>query len=332
MGKKISSVYPKISSQYLKIKLGSNFNAEKKTSIYFKLLDIDIVNKYKWLVNESLKNKHYPCHVSWGMYVDKKYFKYLKGSINNSIQYFNRFNPDGRKFELSVNDEVGNETLNNIHNDYENLANYYFQFKRPKDTKLRWKKAFHQNIIKHLNNVNNCVHALESIIQINEADSNINGWFAYSLCAPIGDKIKIPLEEEDYDLFTMDEEFGDLFLGYATTGKNLYHIMKDNDIKLLDDGAKASPQRLFSANSLAIFSSYKKNHDKEMAEFNKWWDENDISDYGYTKNDRHNSIGYIKIGKYQPIPVNSHLNETETVDYYSEFSVIEDIELAESVQ
>jgi len=101
------------------------------------------------------------------------------------------------------------------------------------------------------------------------------------------------LEDHDYDHFTMERPFGSLSCGYNTTGKNLIHVMNDNDLELVRL-RKVSPQRTYSTEGFFWFGpSIDPTHEYER--FYKWFDANGVQKYGYEKYDRKNSIGMIPL-------------------------------------
>jgi hypothetical protein len=63
-----------------------------------------------------------------------------------------------------------------------------------------------------------------------------------------------PLEDADYEAFTVSRRFGDLFMAYGTLGKSLPHCFNDDDIELVRRGG-VRPQLRASAELLAAFPS-----------------------------------------------------------------------------
>jgi hypothetical protein len=317
--------------KYLKIKLKSSIHPFRNTEMFFKLDNTDIANRYQLNIQHAINELAKPCHVSWGMYASKKFFPHIQKSINKSIAFFNKKNPLGKVIEQQVEDNTSHEQLNFIHSKFEEYANLFLDVNMQKSN-VSMKQSIKNKITFHLNNINNCVHTLESVIGINSTSDYVSGWLTFSVCKENGYTFNEKLKEDDFDLFTMGSQFGWLFLGYATTGKSLYHIMKDDNLDLLQAGAMASPQVSFSTNTLALFGSMSKQHQTEMELFNNWWDENNISELGYQKNDKHNSIGYIKIGEFVPTEKLKNKTEKEIVDFYTEFSKVNDVSLTSIIK
>ena len=146
-----------------------------------------------------------------------------------------------------------------------------------------------------LNSVNGKVHSLEHLLS-RPLDSS-SSWFSVSLYSLFEDESmrRIPLKEKDYSRFSLGCKFGDLLLGYGTTGKSLWHIYKDKDTKLLDDGHRPSPQREISTNIFAPF--YEMNAEDEMHNTLEWLELNNVGTrLNLDLRDSKNSYGYIKIG------------------------------------
>ncbi len=107
------------------------------------------------------------------------------------------------------------------------------------------------------------------------------------------------LRPEDYDLCRISFNFGDLMLGYGTTGKNLYHCYIDNDREVVKERL-IRPQRTISTEILALFPlrDATENFEVEQNErFRAWCEEAQVHRYGYDINAPEHRIGHIPLGK-----------------------------------
>jgi len=107
------------------------------------------------------------------------------------------------------------------------------------------------------------------------------------------DQPRYPLLEEDYDLFTIDNRFGDAYLSYCEVGKTLTDVFEDDDHDV--GGEAIIPQRYYSsAFSVKFWDGHSKGY---MDRFNAWWDRNEdrLAGLGFNRGDRHLSIGYIPV-------------------------------------
>lgn len=107
------------------------------------------------------------------------------------------------------------------------------------------------------------------------------------------------LRPEDYNLCRISFNFGDLMLGYGTTGKNLYHCYIDNDREVVKEGL-IRPQRTISTEILALFplKDATVNFEIEQNErFRAWCEEAQVSRYGYDITAPEHRIGHIPLGR-----------------------------------
>lgn len=299
---------------------------ENKT-IRFKLDETNpVAMKYAKLVSmvreSGVSKVDYTSYFMWTK--DTYPAESLKREINESVKYFNENNGYGAKLEYVL--EVSQVNLNKLHFEFEHAANIYLpdellssehnrslEKKEPKCPDLDL-LAF------HLNNINNSIHALESALML--TDTQLNAYFSTYLRDMTKVNPSIPLENDDYKKFTLQGRFGDLFLGYGTTGKNLFHIFKDNDRDFFRNGNKPSPQRAVTTNVLAWFSD-DVNHKKEFDRYLDWYKNNEILDLNFDLIDSLNAIGYIKIGDYIAPEVLDGKSRKEIVEYYSGLNVID---------
>ena len=248
----------------------------------------------------------------------------LKREINESVKYFNENNGYGAELECVT--EVTQDKLNKLHFEFEHAANIYLpdellssehnqslQKKEPKCSDLNL-LAF------HLNNVNNSIHALESALRL--SDTQFNAYFSTYLRDMTKVNPSIPLETDDYQKFTLEGRFGNLLLGYGTTGKNLFHVFKDNDLDFFRNSNKPSPQRAITTNILAWFSD-DVNHDQELERYLNWYKNNKLLDEEIELTDPMNSIGYIKIGQQVLPPLLKDKSRKDIIEYYSGLNVLD---------
>ena len=165
------------------------------------------------------------------------------------------------------------------------------------------------------------MHSLEHLLK-RPLDSS-SSWFSVFLYSDFEEEKmrRIPLKEKDFSKFTLGCKFGDLLLGYGTTGKSLWHIYKDKDLKLLDDGHRPSPQREISTNIFAPF--YEMDGDLEKRNTLEWLEQNNIGTrLGLDLKDDKNSYGYIKIGDLDRSGELAGLTDHEIIEKISPYSKV----------
>jgi len=248
----------------------------------------------------------------------------LKLKINESVKYFNENNGYGA--ELEYVSEVSQENLNKLHFEFEHAANIYLPDEllssdHNKSLDKKEPKCLDLDLLAfHLNNINNSIHALESALML--SDSQLNAYFSTYLRDMTRVNPSIPLEHDDYEKFTLQGKFGDLLLGYGTTGKNLFHVYKDNDLNFFRNGNKPSPQRAITTNILAWFSEDVE-HKTELNQYLAWYKNNNLTDVNIDLLDPMNALGYIKIGEYIPTKLLQDRHRATVVRYYAGLDILD---------
>jgi hypothetical protein len=106
------------------------------------------------------------------------------------------------------------------------------------------------------------------------------------------------IENSEFELFTLQEEWGDLRLNYCEIGKTLYDFWKDNDQYIAPEAFK--PQAHMCFDFTVKFMNYTKldfeNTKKSIWEY---FDQNQnfFHKLGYKKYDPKLSLGSITLGK-----------------------------------
>jgi hypothetical protein len=132
------------------------------------------------------------------------------------------------------------------------------------------------------------------------------------------------IKEEEFKLFTLKEEWGDLRLNYCEIGKTLYDLWHDNDQYIASDAFKPLKHFCFDFNVKFI--------DRPMTHFNtveqKIWDYFDTNQdffqsQGYKKYDPRLSLGSIVVGKIK------NLDSKETIlEKVSQHQTLKSINIA----
>ena len=228
---------------------------------------------------------------------------------------------------LSLDEDVC--LLNKIHSLFENYQLDVWTLAKTAKTN----KAILKDHIICLDEINVNVHDLESKIQVLYGEtSGLSSWISIP---DSFSKAQIPARLNR--LFQMRHKFGDLFIGYATRGKNLYDIWEDNDVDLLQQGGSATPQQYISRGTLSLFSGDKETKLSESVEseseeqirarFYSWFDDNDLAQFGYDKESADNCLGYLKIGEFEALPFQHDWTYGEVVDYYKKYDKVYDTRL-----
>lgn len=142
--------------------------------------------------------------------------------------------------------------------------------------------------------LNTLIHWVENAYKMLDG-THINQFFNYYLHP----NSFAPLKREDYELSRISLNFGDLMLGYGTTGKNLYHCYIDNDQEVIKQRLIRT-QKTISTEILAFFPLRDADaaFEREQNErFRKWCEQVPVAQYGYNLDDPEHRIGHIPLGK-----------------------------------
>lgn len=247
-----------------------------------------------------------------------------KASINESIDYFNENNDHG--VEVKFLTELSKENLNQLQFEVERAANLYLPLDLLSSDLNTSLDETHSDYLElsqltfHLSRIYDLIQDLNS--SLNLSDTSFNSYFSSYMKDLINPNLTIPLDEEDYQLFTLDAQFGDLFLGYGTNGKNLFHIFKDKDFNFFREGNNPAPQRTITSNFMAWFSDDKA-HQTQLDPYLNWYSKVDTADYPLDLSDPLNAIGYIKIGEFVTPEILKDKDRKAIVEHYSGLDILD---------
>jgi hypothetical protein len=288
-------------NHYLKIKFKLDNDIY---SIKYRLYNNSITDKFIKIINYNNSNNNAITQytnlcINVGDINEIKKNKYDELIIN--IDLFEKENNNNITFKHKFSfDQLNQYNLNNLHTEFETYILRFTQsdvltnIKNLKNQDNLINNCNMNNIVLYLNNINNIIHNLEDVIGCPNNSTYSSGYYSSYLYSEPYIK-PILIDSNEYELFTIEHSWGDLLLGYGTTGKSLFHLFKDDDIKLLKDGFNLSPQEYVTSNILGIFKNTPESYEDD---FKKWFDNNNInSSYGIDFNDKKNASGYIKFGK-----------------------------------
>ncbi len=275
----------------LRIEFARPDDSGDRVEMYFALRRTPVVDRFIGLVEAGNQAAH-GFRTSWSMGAGEPPVAEHTDALNLLIEEFNASNLGAARIDTGVT--VGNVTRRELNEIHEQFEIHLKASQAGRDDQV----AGLDSVMAALNAINLAVHRLESDL---DRAAQADQVFSYltSTIEREGWVDKEPLDDRDYDEFTMQERFGILYANYATTGKNLQHIFWSDDFELLEKGG-ATPQRVISSGVLAMFNSPRKSHREEYGRFARWFEENDIQRYGYKLEDKRNSLGMIKLGSIIP--------------------------------
>ena len=326
----------KVNGHILQILLKDEQNNELRLN--YRLERNSPARKFYRLVRNILLTSHDEVrYAAWGVYPSGEAVKRdLCQKLRDHMEFFNLNNrAEGMSFKSTYPnpDNITPEHLNMIHSEFEKLITRTYsvptgEHNRGEISRLNVSSDMYTKLEKSLNAVNGLVHAMEHIL-IRGSNSSASFFTAYLSSDPFINPI--PLSDNDYNLFTLENHFGDLFLGYGTTGKSLYHLFKDNDIALVEKGGKPSPQQYVTPNILGVF--YHTTQKESFEEMMGWMKKHEIAKkLKINVKDKKNGHGYIKLGTLILPSAWENMSENEIISIISPYSNVLKFFLPESIE
>lgn len=280
-----------------------NDQTKETLTLRYKLLHHSVAGKFVKLIKKILTSSRSQLkYVSWAVYPTGDHVvKEQLSKLYEHIKFFNEQNGLGLHFQYAVipRENISLSDLNLLHSQFEANIIKTNSVLTGSHNKLESKLSnapviLREGIEKALNSINSLIHSIEHLLS--RAKNSYNSYFsAYLASEPYVPDLNLASNESN--LFNLSSKFGDLLLGYGTTGKSLYHIYKDKDLELIKKGGRPSPQRFVTPNILACFFQTI-SHDKDYNAMIEWLKENKVGEkLGINIYDVQNNPGYIKLGE-----------------------------------
>lgn len=198
---------------------------------------------------------------------------------------------------------INQELLNQLHKYFEEMrggilgpGQYYLD--APSDVK------------RAIEDYNILIHRTED--KLNSTRRNIN---RPRIVLTFWNRVRHNLEDADFDYFSPDINFGEVYINYCEVGKPLWDVFKDND-KIVGE-QNIRPLKWYSADMMIYFING--GFRKRLSNFWNWWDDNKeyLENLGFVKYDKKLALGHIPVAK-----LITNLSETEIVNSISKFKVV----------
>jgi len=293
-----------------------NSKTDDKLTLWANLIDIDITKKWVDVVNEN-NSRGYPLKANYRRYKNVEEQEAEFEEFKDNIQYIND-NYDKKLPQLTtIEDLMESEyILNDLHEEFEiygdRLAEviesgywndptnneYYGKTYPGGEFAGPWPGISH-NLVLHESFLllNEQIHNTETIIRrrLNPEVETSCTCLTDFLPNEKDGYIHVPLEPEDYMLFNPTIDWGWLYLGYNTLGKNWMSTSLDNDIAAVERDEIRPQQRFAAELFINLVPAYP---NTTQVRLHKWWVENDFKKLKdpYMKLNEY-CLGYIPLGQ-----------------------------------
>jgi MoaA/NifB/PqqE/SkfB family radical SAM enzyme len=304
--------------------------------LYFKFLDTPLAKKW---YKEFVRIKSGPHSVresSLKSNAEVLSEEKCKNILTKIVRNINTFYDQ----PLTPPSDISEETLNYLHECYEKYGERnerlleegywdtaYLNIPENSPFAKRWpgitfNEFMHQNFIE----LNEWIHKTETLATSKEEPTPY-GIITHSL----NPRTDFNLAEVDYDNLVKFPYFGDFCLGYNTLGKNLEHIVLDQDKDAIDRSA-IIPQKTWSSEIYIYLGGRNINC---ISEYKDLWDKLEVTEkLGYTFGDwKTNREGYLKIAEFDRSVISDFYyggsattKQKINIDF-SKFSKVQDIQI-----
>lgn len=175
--------------------------------------------------------------------------------------------------------------------DHSELLNYlHLQFHKFTNQENKYSKEYTPLV-----ELNIIIHKIEAVLQAGPMSCGFYLEWDHFLAAPRVINIK---DTSWYQHWTVEEQFGDMKLGYHTVGKNLEMCYKDNDVNLVQS-KMVCPQKTISSEVVLLFDNRIRNKTRntELLKIGAWLDNNNLAQYVDITEPCNSAIGRPLLGK-----------------------------------
>jgi hypothetical protein len=203
----------------------------------------------------------------------------------------------------TIDDSINQDTLNQLHKYFEEMrggilspGEYYTG--APEDIKTA------------IEDYNVLIHKIED-----KLNADRRGILRPRIVMTFKDRQRHELQDEDYDQFSVDIKFGEVYVNYCEVGKPLWDVFKDQDQVVGDQNIR--PLKWYSADMMIYF--FNGGYRNRLNEFWSWWDRNSnhLSTLGFEKYNKKLSIGHIPVAK-----LNTTMSPRDVINEISKFNSI----------
>jgi hypothetical protein len=270
-----------MSTTQIKIIL-TNVDRSSSYTLNFKLFNTPIAKKWLDEIKEFDRNgQPFDDRERFYNFPYSKYTKeYVVAYLNNLIDTINRYSPGLITEQADVN--MLQDTLNYLHHIFEVYHGLYDQ---------QGSNKFFNNapadVKQALADLNIWIHRFESL---GDFPRLVGTWYKKPC--------RKPLADEDFNEFSLKEQWGDLKINYCEVGKTLFDLYHDQDQYIEPEAFK--PLAYYSVDFTVRFTNKSKEYYSDLE--NKVWEYFDEHEEffhanGYTKFSPKLSLGWITVGR-----------------------------------
>lgn len=276
---------------------------KQKYTLDFDIYKYGIAQKWAFEISKNYNLYERNRFKSWS-YTPEKENKIIK-NLNSQIDIINKhFN---NIIDTKVSKDTNQDKLNYLHKHFEILRGAI-------DKEAAGFKKAPISVQYAIENLNIYIHEYEDFIRSRPSPQFPNHPFA-SIVGTFANRPRYKLQDEDYDYFTFNWKFGEVYINYCEVGKPVLDVFKDNDNMVGKENIR--PLNYYSADFMIKFGpdtpyNYFKNREKKLK---SWLEKQKI------KYSKYLAIGLIPVAQLKPM----QYTPEEIIKKYSECNFIEKV-------
>jgi hypothetical protein len=224
---------------------------DKTHSLYYRIYDTDLAHRWIKLTEKNKAQKK----ELFSKFTNRIYSELpeVTANLNNIVVDINKQYDQ----QLPVYDTLNTEQLNYLHEQFEVYGDRIDEFVKNKT----WTEELHQLFLR----LNEAIHLTEDVLK-----TKSRPWPSFAMLYDyVPQEHHLPIKEEDKFLLRPNLQWGKIYLGYNTLGKDWLKVQCDNDIEVVERDQVRSQER-FAAESWLNFGP-DQDYNTVMMRFYQWY-------------------------------------------------------------
>ena len=224
---------------------------DKTHFLYYRIYDTDLAHRWIKLTEKNKAQKK----ELFSKFTNRVYSELpeVTANLNNIVVNINKQYDQ----QLPVYDSLNTERLNYLHEQFEVYGDRIDKFVKDNT----WTDELHQLFLR----LNEAIHLTEDVLK-----TKSRLWPSFAMLYDyVPQEHHLPIKEEDKFLLRPNLQWGKIYLGYNTLGKDWLKAQCDNDIEVVERD-QIRPQERFAAESWLNFGP-DQDYNTVMMRFYQWY-------------------------------------------------------------
>ena len=224
---------------------------DKRQSLYYRIYDTDLSRRW---IDLTKKNQRQGKSI-FSKFTNRtwKDLPEITDNLNVIVKQINSIYDQA----LPVYDNLDTERLNYLHEQFEVYGDRITELQ----SNNKWSEELHQLFLR----LNEAIHLTEDVIK-----TQYREWPSFAMLYDlVPQEHHLPIKQEDMFCLRPNLQWGKIYLGYNTLGKDWIKVQCDNDIEVIER-EQVRPQERFAAESWLNFGP-DQDYNTVMMRFHHWY-------------------------------------------------------------